>query len=123
MADETVPAALFNNMEQTAFKAVSAANGGAIIALLTFLGNLMGKADRVPVSISLRVAMLCFAFGVFCAVAGTVAGYIAALNATNPDYEKGLKLALPMHVATLFSLLLGALAFIVGAVFAAFGLT
>jgi hypothetical protein len=104
------------DLEKGAFKAVTLANGSAIIALLAFLGNVWSKAapDRVPVSVSLRVAMILFAFGVFTAVAGTVAGYMSVLSWPRNK---------PFQFMTFSSLLVGALAFIAGAIFAVFGLT
>jgi hypothetical protein len=63
---------------ETAFNAATLINGGAVVALLAFLGNLSAKSGPLLVGLSvpdLRRAMLAFTLGVACSGFGHVARY------------------------------------------------
>ena len=76
-----------------AVKSIMFANGGAILALLTFIGNQQGAFDKA----GLKVAFQSFSIGMLCTLAAYVAGYLSQGQLSNFDttnswnYQQDLK--------------------------------
>ncbi len=93
---------------QGALKSGALINGGACVALLAFIGNIITK-DASMIS-GLSTALLIFGFGVFCAAASTGTTYLAQV-----DYEKKkMKRATLINKCTIVIVTLSYLAFLCG---------
>ncbi|MDP9421639.1 MAG: hypothetical protein M3Q19_02180 [Pseudomonadota bacterium] len=64
-----------------AVKSIMFANGGAILALLTFIGNRQGTYDKAD----LKIAFQSFSIGMLCTLAAYIAGYFSQGQLSNFD--------------------------------------
>lgn len=114
---------------QNAIKGAVILNGGAAVALLAFLSNILSKLEcdsSLAVAEAVRIPMVCFVLGLALGGASYVLAYLMQLclhnenvqsgSAREGDHKRYLKWAIWMVV---FSY--GVFAF--GALYAAFGLT
>ena len=87
--------ASFNSVIETGSKAIQAAfiiNGGASLALLTFIGNMISK--NVQGVGSLSFSMYLFTLGVLCVALATGARYVSQLSfhyKYDPDLKEQIK--------------------------------
>lgn len=96
-------------------------NGGAVVALLAFLG---GSNAKIIESESIHTAMICFCLGIICAVLGGITGYVAQIQHAGVSARLSAGKIPNQRPAVLFTvlgifLMLGAVAcFVLGTYFA-----
>jgi hypothetical protein len=64
-------------------KMLALVNGGAAVALLTYMGNLVSRSNRAPPHIT--PALLFFCGGLFAAVVAFILGYLVQLQLYNEE--------------------------------------
>jgi hypothetical protein len=94
------------------FKTILILNGAASVSILTFIGNM--KVHSKP----LVYSMVCFACGAASAALTFLFAYLTQLHYGNSDHQSALK----WHYSTYACTLLGLLLFLLGVLFAAYGL-
>lgn len=103
----------------TMLRFVFVANGGAIVAILTFLGDLMARGSEVP---SMRLPVAIFVVGLVLGGVGDFLAYMTQLSLFGEHLSDvdatGWKSHQPWLRSTIFVILLGVAAFAAGALIA-----
>jgi len=95
-------------------KFVFTANGGSVVALLSYVAAVYGKGCSTP---DLKWPMLVFVGGVFLGGCATVTAYLTQLSLFNESQGREGSHALPLKL-TMGLAILGVLAFMAGSVWA-----
>jgi hypothetical protein len=104
-----------------AIQTLTLVNGGAVISILTFYGNVVAKQPSVILidRTNLKVALVLFGLGVFAATAAACCAYTSQLASAIERYPKSESAVRTLGIASgVFS----ALFFLIGVVFAAVSL-
>ncbi len=74
------------SLAQECLRALHIANGGAVIALLTFYGNIAAQGRAAMISLEpLTTALNFFASGLVCGLLASALGYVSQLEAATKD--------------------------------------
>jgi len=95
-AESQMQITMFNAVVEsgkTALQSLLVINGGAVIALMGVMSNLVGKTDGKSLAVSLACPLLLFGFGVLAAASGFSFRYISqafyANEGTDPKWYSG----------------------------------
>lgn len=111
---------MFRSVYETAKTALTTSilvNGGASVALLTFIGNIVKRSGDLSVSCWITASLISFAIGVFSGAVATGTTYVTQYCYSN----KFMRSAAGFHIFTLVLVIASYAAFIFGIIYAYHG--
>lgn len=112
------------DLEKESFKALLLINGGALVAIIAFLGQVLGRQTSTAITLQLgllRWSMVAFVAGIFCAVSSVLLSYFGSHY--NSIREPRQSLSERLNMWSRIMLLLSTLAFTTGCVMAIIAMT